>query len=87
MQQRVYHSREIQAWEQRWFEQQNSSYGLMQQVAWQIAQHLQTLLLQRKIQTIAQFDIFTVVAEKIERKKFESPIETFPQHRKKIRFG
>ena len=41
MQQRVYHSREIQAWEQRWFEQQNSSYGLMQQVAWRIAEQLQ----------------------------------------------
>lgn len=25
---------EIQAWEQRWFTQQNSAYGLMQQVAW-----------------------------------------------------
>lgn len=53
MRQPVYHSRDIQAWEQRWFAQQNTAYGLMQQVAWQIAQHLQTLLLQRKIQTIA----------------------------------
>lgn len=53
MRQPVYHSRDIQAWEQRWFAQQNTAYGLMQQVAWQIAQHLQTLFQQRKIQTIA----------------------------------
>ena len=30
----------IQAWEQRWFAQQNSSLGLMQQAAWSIAQQL-----------------------------------------------
>jgi len=36
----VYHSQSIQAWEQRWFAKQNSSYGLMQQVAWMIAQRL-----------------------------------------------
>lgn len=36
----VYHSHEIQAWEGRWFSQQNSSFGLMQQVAWSIAQRL-----------------------------------------------
>ena len=35
MQQQVYHSREIQAWEQRWFAQNNSGLGLMKQVAWQ----------------------------------------------------
>ncbi|MHA3054735.1 NAD(P)H-hydrate dehydratase [Acinetobacter sp. ANC 4633] len=35
MQQQVYHSREIQAWEQRWFAQNNSALGLMKQVAWQ----------------------------------------------------
>lgn len=35
----VYHSQSIQAWEQRWFARQNSSYGLMQQVAWTL--HLQ----------------------------------------------
>ncbi|ANF82022.1 bifunctional ADP-dependent (S)-NAD(P)H-hydrate dehydratase/NAD(P)H-hydrate epimerase [Acinetobacter sp. NCu2D-2] len=40
MQQRVYHSKDIQAWEQRWFAQQNSSYGLMQQVAWLISNRL-----------------------------------------------
>ena len=40
MQQQVYHSRDIQAWEQRWFSKQNSVYGLMQQVAWSIAQRL-----------------------------------------------
>ncbi len=42
MQQQVYHSRDLQAWEQRWFQQQNSSYGLMQQVAWGISQRLIT---------------------------------------------
>lgn len=36
----VYHSRDIQAWEQRWFNQQNSAYGLMQQAAWMITQRL-----------------------------------------------
>ncbi len=40
MHQQVYHSHEIQAWERRWFAQQNSSFGLMQQVAWSIAQRL-----------------------------------------------
>ena len=43
MRQEVYHSHEIQAWEQRWFAQQNSSFGLMQQVAWSIAQRLDLL--------------------------------------------
>lgn len=41
MRQPVYHSRDVQAWERRWFAQQNSSFGLMQQVAWQIAQQLE----------------------------------------------
>lgn len=41
MRQPVYHSRDVQAWERRWFAQQNSSFGLMQQVAWQIAQRLE----------------------------------------------
>lgn len=40
MQAQVYHSHEIQAWERRWFSQQNSAFGLMQQAAWSIAQHL-----------------------------------------------
>lgn len=40
MQQQVYHSQAIQAWEQRWFGQQNSSYGLMKQVAWITTQRL-----------------------------------------------
>lgn len=40
MQQQVYHSREIQAWEQRWFAQNNSALGLMEQVAWQSHLHL-----------------------------------------------
>lgn len=39
----VYHSQSIQAWEQRWFQQQNSSYGLMQQVAWSVTQRLSVL--------------------------------------------
>ena len=53
MQQQVYHSRDLQAWEQRWFQQQNSSYGLMQQVAWGIGQRLITLFSQQKIKKIA----------------------------------
>ena len=40
MRQSVYHSQDIQAWEQRWFSQQNSAYGLMQQAAWTITQRL-----------------------------------------------
>lgn len=40
MHSQVYHSHDIQAWEQRWFVQQNSAYGLMQQVAWAIVQKL-----------------------------------------------
>ncbi|WP_216938059.1 MULTISPECIES: NAD(P)H-hydrate dehydratase [unclassified Acinetobacter] len=49
----VYHSQSIQAWEQRWFQQQNSSYGLMQQVAWAISQRLLTLFSRQKIKKIA----------------------------------
>jgi hydroxyethylthiazole kinase-like uncharacterized protein yjeF len=49
----VYHSQSIQAWEQRWFQQQNSSYGLMQQVAWSISQQLMLLFSQHKIKKIA----------------------------------
>ncbi|WP_313565341.1 NAD(P)H-hydrate epimerase, partial [Acinetobacter sp.] len=52
MQQQVYHSRDLQAWEQRWFQKQNSSYGLMQQVAWGISQRLITLFSQQKIKKI-----------------------------------
>ncbi|WP_445116098.1 NAD(P)H-hydrate dehydratase [Acinetobacter sp. WZC-1] len=43
MQQQVYHSRDIQAWEQRWFSAQNSAYGLMQQVAWCMTQQLERI--------------------------------------------
>lgn len=50
MHQQVYHSRDIQAWEQRWFSEQNNSFGLMQQVAWMIAQRLDALF-QSKFQT------------------------------------
>lgn len=42
MSEQVYHSHDIQAWEQRRFAQQNSSFGLMQQVAWSIAQRPDT---------------------------------------------
>ncbi|SEL46329.1 NAD(P)H-hydrate dehydratase [Acinetobacter sp. DSM 11652] len=44
MHQQVYHSSEIQAWEQRWFDDQNSAFGLMQQVAWMMAQEIITIL-------------------------------------------
>lgn len=53
MQRQVYHSRDIQAWEQRWFARQNSSYGLMQQVAWGIAQRLIPLFVQENVQKVA----------------------------------
>ncbi|MCH7313392.1 NAD(P)H-hydrate dehydratase [Acinetobacter sp. ANC 3882] len=53
MQGLVYHSQSIQAWEQRWFAQQNSSLGLMQQAAWAISQQLVEQFKQNKIQKIA----------------------------------
>ena len=53
MHQQVYHSRDIQAWEQRWFAQQNSALGLMQQVAWSITQQLVQIFKQKSIQNIA----------------------------------
>ena len=53
MQCQVYHSREVQAWEQRWFKQQNSSYGLMQQAAWAISQKLIPLLHAKNVAHIA----------------------------------
>ena len=49
----VYHSQSIQAWEQRWFAQHNSSYGLMKQVAWAIAQRLILVFREQNIQKIA----------------------------------
>ena len=49
----VYHSQSIQAWEQRWFAKQNSSYALMQQVAWMIAQRLVPIFQQKQIKKIA----------------------------------
>ncbi len=51
----VYHSQSIQAWEQRWFAQKNSSYGLMRQVAWIISQHLMVLFSARDIRRVAIF--------------------------------
>ena len=58
MHQQVYHSpvylsQSIQAWEQRWFAKQNSSYALMQQVAWMIAQRLIPIFQQHQIKNIA----------------------------------
>jgi len=53
MQRSVYHSSEIQAWEQRWFAQQNSSLGLMQQAAWTIVQQLFPQFEQKQIKKIA----------------------------------
>lgn len=53
MQRSVYHSQSIQAWEQRWFAQQNSSLGLMQQAAWTISQQLIEPFNKNKIQKIA----------------------------------
>lgn len=44
MHSQVYHSRDIRAWEQRWFAQQNSAYGLMQQAAWAITQRMMAKL-------------------------------------------
>lgn len=49
----VYHSHDIQAWEQRWFAAQNSSLGLMQQAAWSIAQRLRVLFENQSIKNIA----------------------------------
>ncbi|WP_180155283.1 NAD(P)H-hydrate dehydratase [Acinetobacter sp. YH12045] len=49
----VYLSQSIQAWEQRWFAHHNSSYGLMQQVAWSIAQQLIPRLKQQNLKNIA----------------------------------
>ncbi|KKW82118.1 hypothetical protein AAV96_01730 [Acinetobacter sp. AG1] len=53
MQRSVYHSQSIQAWEQRWFAQQNSSLGLMQQAAWTISQQLIAPFNKNKIEKIA----------------------------------
>ena len=53
MQRSVYHSSEIQAWEQRWFAQQNSSLGLMQQAAWIIVQQLLVQFEQNQIKKVA----------------------------------
>ncbi len=43
----VYRAKDIQAWEQRWFAAGNSSYGLMQQAAWQMALSVHQLLQQQ----------------------------------------
>ncbi|TEU29381.1 NAD(P)H-hydrate dehydratase [Alkanindiges illinoisensis] len=36
----VFNREQVQAWEQRWFAAGNSSYGLMQQAAWQMMPHI-----------------------------------------------
>lgn len=36
----IYSSEQVQAWEQNWFAAGNSSYGLMQQAAWQMTRHI-----------------------------------------------
>ena len=53
MHQQVYHSSEIQAWEGRWFAQQNSAYGLMQQVAWATTEHMLPRLKQQQVKSVA----------------------------------
>lgn len=53
MQAVVYHSDDIRAWEQRWFAAQNSSLGLMQQVAWSISQQLMVLFEKHATKNIA----------------------------------
>lgn len=53
MQAVVYHSDDIRAWEQRWFAAQNSSLGLMQQVAWSISQQLMVLFENHATKNIA----------------------------------
>lgn len=53
MQRPVYHSQSIQAWERRWFAQQNSSLGLMQQAAWTITQQFHNQFLKNNIQKVA----------------------------------
>ncbi len=53
MQAVVYHSQDIQAWEQRWFAAQNSSLGLMQQAAWSITQQLIVLFQKQNFKNIA----------------------------------
>ncbi|VCZ57630.1 hypothetical protein BANRA_02620 [Acinetobacter baumannii] len=60
MQAVVYHSQDIQAWEQRWFAAQNSSLGLMQQAAWSITQQL-IVLFQNKILRILLFGADRVI--------------------------
>ena len=53
MHQQVYHSSEIQAWEGRWFAQQNSAYGLMQQVAWSTTEQMLPRLKQQQVKSVA----------------------------------
>ncbi|MPW43052.1 NAD(P)H-hydrate dehydratase [Acinetobacter guerrae] len=45
----VYNRQSIQTWEQRWFTQHNSSLGLMQQVAWAIAERLNQHILKNSL--------------------------------------
>lgn len=50
----VYHSQAIQAWERRWFSQKNSSFGLMQQAAWQMTQYIIQCLQYKKLARVLQ---------------------------------
>ncbi|MFB2538585.1 MULTISPECIES: NAD(P)H-hydrate dehydratase [unclassified Acinetobacter] len=44
----IYRTQDIQAWEKAWFNQQNSSYGLMQQAALAVANHIENIICQSK---------------------------------------
>lgn len=58
----VYDSQSIQAWECRWFAQQNSSLGLMQQAAWTIAQNLNKQFLVKKL-TISRSGVVRAIMQ------------------------
>lgn len=47
----IYDVATIKAWEKRWFDKGNSSYGLMSQVAYLMACQIEQLLIQRSYQT------------------------------------
>ncbi len=44
----VYHSQAVQAWEKRWFNADNTSYGLMQQAAWAMALRIEQVLMEQR---------------------------------------
>lgn len=55
MQSSVYYRKDIQDWEKRWFAQNNSAYGLMQQAAWSLYTQISLIFLeqQQKIGRVA----------------------------------